>query len=598
MRVSKRYLALAVAGVLLAACGHKDKDAPLAFVPADTPYVVANLDVLDDDTRKALLAQADAQMPGQLAQLKAAAEDMKEKDADTANLLKAFIAELDGKSIETFAQNAGLDVKGHSAFYGLGLAPVVRFELSDPKAFDAFVGRLETAYGKKLDTATEGGVTYRKHVSAEAGTQVILAVVGKQAVGTVLPADAPQALLRQALGLDRPAKSLQDDGRLDKLAKDKGYKPWAVGQVDLVRLLPLIASGKDPLFAAMYKAHQQAESAKTGEPASTQPGISPACETDAARIAARVPSMSFGYTKLDPKHQDLRWDMALADDITKAFSGLKVELPGLGVDGDAPMDMTFALPVAQLRTFWSAQAEAVAAKPFGCPSLNNLNEGFAKLGQVAQQAAMPPFGDLLGLRVSLDSFEMGGEGATPKFTGRVLVGTVNPAGLVAMGSMASPALAQLKLSPDNKPVALPQEMTAALGQPVSVAMGEKALALAIGQGEDAKLEAMLKAPGGDAGRMSRMHISGDMYVSWIKAMEEKSDQLKQLTDTVNHDETSTENGAEDADKEQADKAKAAAERAKSQFETMRQQAERIKSISGEVHVDNAGMVMTTQTELK
>jgi hypothetical protein len=592
MRVSKRYLALAVAGVLLAACGHKDKDAPLAFVPADTPYVVANLDVLDDDTRKALLAQADAQLPGQLAQLKAAAEDMKEKDADTANLLKAFIAELDGKNIETFAQNAGLNIKGRSALYGLGLAPVVRFDLTDPKAFDAFVGRLETAYGKKLDTATEGGVTYRKHVTAEAGTQVILAVVGKQAVAAVLPADAAQPLLRQALGLDRPAKNIQDDGRLDKLAKDKGYKPWAVGQVDLVRLLPLIASGKDPLFAAMYKAHQQAESAKTGEPVTTQQAISPACETDAARIASRVPAMSFGYTQLDAKHQDLRWDMALAEDITKAFSGLKVELPGLGAAGDAPMDVALALPVAQLRTFWSAQAEAVAAKPFACPSLTNLNEGFAKLGQVAQQAAMPPFGDLLGLRVSLDSFDVGGEGATPKFTGRVLVGTVNPAGLVAMGSMASPALAQLKLTPDNKPVALPQDMTAALGQPVWVAMGEKALALAIGQGQDAKLEGMLKAPAGDAGRMSRVHISGDMYVSWIKAMEDKSDRLKQLTDSVNHDEE----GAEDGD--QAAKAQAAAERAKAQFETMRQQAERIKAISGEVHVENAGLVMTTQTELK
>jgi hypothetical protein len=561
-------------------------------VPADTPYVVANLDVLDDDTRKALLAQADAQLPGQLAQLKAAAEDMKEKDADTANLLKAFIAELDGKNIETFAQNAGLNIKGRSALYGLGLAPVVRFDLTDPKAFDAFVGRLETAYGKKLDTATEGGVTYRKHVTAEAGTQVILAVVGKQAVAAVLPADAAQPLLRQALGLDRPAKNIQDDGRLDKLAKDKGYKPWAVGQVDLVRLLPLIASGKDPLFAAMYKAHQQTESAKTGEPVATQQAISPACETDAARIASRVPAMSFGYTQLDAKHQDLRWDMALAEDITKAFSGLKVELPGLGAAGDAPMDVALALPVAQLRTFWSAQAEAVAAKPFACPSLTNLNEGFAKLGQVAQQAAMPPFGDLLGLRVSLDSFDVGGEGATPKFTGRVLVGTVNPAGLVAMGSMASPALAQLKLTPDNKPVALPQDMTAALGQPVWVAMGEKALALAIGQGQDAKLEGMLKAPAGDAGRMSRVHISGDMYVSWIKAMEDKSDRLKQLTDSVNHDEE----GAEDGD--QAAKAQAAAERAKAQFETMRQQAERIKAISGEVHVENAGLVMTTQTELK
>jgi uncharacterized protein YukE len=161
-----------------------------------------------------------------------------------------------------------------------------------------------------------------------------------------------------------------------------------------------------------------------------------------------------------------------------------------------------------------------------------------------------------------------------------------------MGSMASPALAQLKLTPDNKPVALPQDMTAALGQPVWVAMGEKALALAIGQGQDAKLEGMLKAPAGDAGRMSRVHISGDMYVSWIKAMEDKSDRLKQLTDSVNHDEE----GAEDGD--QAAKAQAAAERAKAQFETMRQQAERIKAISGEVHVENAGLVMTTQTELK
>ena len=590
MRVSKRYLALAVAGVLLAACGHKDKDAPLAFVPADTPYVVANLDVLDDDTRKALLAQADAQMPGQLAQLKAAAEDMKEKDADTANLLKAFIAELDGKSIETFAQNVGVNMKGHSAIYGLGLAPVMRFELSDPKAFDAFVGRLETAYGKKLDTATEGGVTYRKHASAEAGTQVILAVVGKQMVASVLPIDAPTPLLRQALGLDRPAKNLQDNGRLDQLAKDKGYKPWAVGQLDLARLLPLAASGKDPLFAAMYKAHQQAEAAKTGEPVSTQPGVSPACEGDATRIAARVPAMSFGYTRLDPKHQDLRWDVALADDVAKAFAGIKVELPGLGTAGDAPMDMTLALPVGTLRTFWAAQAEAVAAKPFGCPSLANLNEGFAKLGQVAQQAAMPPFGDLLGLRVSLDSFDAAA--ATPKFTGRVLVGTTNPAGLAAMGSMASPALAQLKLTPDGKPVALPPEMTAALGQPVWIAMGEKALAIAIGQGEDAKLGDMLKAPGGDAGRMGRVHLSGDMYVSWIKAMEEKSDRLKQLTDSMGHED------GEESDQEQAAKAQAAAERSKVQFENMRQQAERIKAISGEVHVDNGGMVMTTQTELK
>lgn len=455
MRSTKRIAALGLAGVLLAACHHKDKDAPLAFVPADTPYVVANLDVLDDDTRKALLTQADAQLPSELTQLRSAADDMAEKDPDLSRLLKAIIAELDGKTIEQFAQNAGLNIKGRSAFYGLGLSPVARFELTDSKAFDAFVGRLEAAYGKPFDTATVGGQSYRKHLSADAGVQIVLAEVGKQAVAAVLPADAPEATLRLAFGIDRPEKNIQDDGRLDKLAKAKDYQPWAIGQVDLARLLPLAASGKDPLFNALIKARAETEAAKTGEPVANQLKVSPACEADATRIASRVPSISFGYTKLDEKHQDIRWDVALADDITKAFSGMKVELPGLGAAGTAPFDISVAVPIAQLRPFWSAQADAVAAKPFTCPTLTELNEGFAKIGLMSQQAAVPPIGDLLGLRVALDSFDAGSNDTMPKFSGRILIGTSNPAGLIAMAQMASSGLQQLKLTPDGKPVALP-----------------------------------------------------------------------------------------------------------------------------------------------
>jgi uncharacterized lipoprotein YajG len=77
MRMTKRVLALALSGLMLAACSHKDKDAPLAFVPADTPYVIANLDVLDDSTRAGILAQVDAEMPAQIAQMKAQAEPIR-----------------------------------------------------------------------------------------------------------------------------------------------------------------------------------------------------------------------------------------------------------------------------------------------------------------------------------------------------------------------------------------------------------------------------------------------------------------------------------------------------------------------------------------
>jgi hypothetical protein len=587
MRSTTRIAAIGFAGVLLAACHHKDKDAPLAFVPADTPYVVANLDVLDDDTRKAMLTQADAQLPSQLTQLRSTADDMAEKDPDLSRLLKAIIAELDGKTIEQFAQNAGLNIKGRSAVYGLGLAPVARFELVDAKAFDAFVSRLEAAYGKKFETATVGGQSYRKHVAAESGVQIVMAEVGKQAVAAILPADAPEATLRLAFGLDRPEKNLQDDGRLDKLAKAKDYQPWAIGQVDLTRLLPLAASGKDPLFNALLKSHAEAESAKTGEPVANQLQVPPVCEGEATRIASRVPAVSFGYTKLDEKHQNIRWDVTLADDVTKAFSGMKVELPGLGAAGTAPFDISIAVPIAQLRTFWGAQADAVAAKPFACPAFTELNEGFAKIGLMTQQAAVPPIGDLLGLRVALDSFEPGNSDSMPKFSGRILIGTSNPAGLVAMAQMAASGLQQLKLTPDGKPVALPPELTAPLGAPVWAAMGPKALALAIGQGEDVKLGELLNAAGGDAGRLGRLSLSGEMYQAWVKAMAEKADHIAELTASAQSD-----------DPEAQATAKATAERSKAQFESMEVQAARIKSLNGEAHMDKDGLVVTSETELK
>ena len=597
MRSTTRYIALGFAGVMLAACGHKDKDAPLAFVPADTPYVVANLDIMDDSTRTALLAQADAQLPSQLAQLDALADRLAAKDPDGARLLRALRTEFNGKTIETFAHGAGLDLKGYSALYGLGLAPVVRFQLSDPKAFEGFISRLETAYGKKLDLTNADKQSYRKYVFAASGTEMILAMVDKQAVAALLPADASPALLRQALGLDRPQKNLQDDGRLTALAKAKGYQKWLVGDLDLTRALPLAVGGKDPLIGAIQKAHAEAESAKTGEPVANQLQSSPSCATDAARIAARVPTLSFGYTQLDAKHQDIRFDVALAADISKAFASLKVDLPGLGRSGAAPFDLSIALPVAQLRTFWLAQADAVAAKPFTCASLTDLNDSFAKLGPAMQKAAIPPFGDMLGLRIALDSLVPGQNSSLPTFSGRLVLGTNNPAGLVAMGQMMVPALTQLKPTNDGKPLPLPKDMTSMLGQPAWLAMSDKALALGVGAGEDGKLADTLKDPAGDTGQMTRMHLTGTMYLSWLQLMEQKVDSLAAAaTAAISKGDEPSIDGVDGVDS--SAQAAADAARSKAQFAAMKSQAERVDSIDAEMHINDSGAVMTSHTVLK
>ncbi|SKB92716.1 hypothetical protein [Luteibacter sp. 22Crub2.1] len=582
MRPTKRLLALGVASLLLAACGHKDKDAPLAFVPADTPYVVASLDKLDDDAYEAMLAQANSELPGQVGQMKAFASDLESKgNKDGANLVNALAAEFDGKTAEAALKNMGLDAKNGTAFYGLGLAPVARITLADTAAWDAFVGRLETAYGKKLETADAGGQPYRHVALSDSGIQLIIATVGKQAVVSLLPADAAQPLIRQALGADRPEKSIQEDGRLADLAKEKGYKDYAVGQVDLTRLLPLIATGKDPLFATFLK-HQ---SAKTGEPVPTLP---PSCQSEASRIAARVPSVSFGYTRLDLHHQEQRVDIALADDITKAFSGLKVEVPGLGSDATGAFDISLALPVEQLRTFFTAQAEAVAAKPFECPAFASMNDSFAKMGSTMQQAAIPPIGDLRGLRVLIDSFKPAANAQQmPQLTGRVVIATRNPAGLLAMGQAMLGG--DFKLAGDGKPVALPPNISGMLGMPGWAAMNGQAIAIGLGAGEDAKLDDVLMGSTGDAGRVSRLHLNGDMYRSWVDVMADKAQAFaSNMTEAA---------GADGAPDGQADTA-AAAQRSKAQFDAMKAQAARVMQVSGESHVDEKGLVISGAVEYK
>ncbi len=596
MQLTTRLLLLALTGVLLAACSSKDKNAPLAFAPADTPYVVANIDTLDRGTRKALLVQADAQLPSQLARLNAMADRLQEQDPDGAKLLHALAAEFKGKTVESFAEAAGIELEGRFALYGIGLAPVARLALDDPKAFDSFIANLERAYGKPLEVHQEGQQTYRARSFASSGTQLIIATQGKQAVLALLPANAAKPLLRQALGLERPAKSVQDSDRLSDLAKAKGYRKYLVGQLDMTRLLPLLLGGQDPLLHAVQVAHAEATTAKTGEPVANQLRTGPTCVAEATRIAARVPAASFGYTTLTATRQDARLDIALAADISKAFAGLQVSLPGLGGHGAdaAPFDVALALPIAALREFWSTQVDAVAAKPFACPELTDLNDSFATLGQWLQKAAIPPFGDLQGIGLALDSLQQVKDGGMPKMSGRLLVASNNPAGLFAMGQMTVPSLTRVKPVAGGPPQPLPQDLATIIGQPAWLALTDKVLALGVGAGEDVKLAQALKAPVGEPGRTARMHLSGAMYLQWLQLMDQQADKLAGAAAILGK-------GSEPAGSASAaDAASIAADvaQSKAQLAAMQLQAARIADINAEMHVDGDGIVLTSATTMK
>jgi hypothetical protein len=568
---------LGCALLALAACSHKDKNAPLAFVPADTPYLVANLEPLDDATQAAVLAQANTQLPSVVAQFRQSADQLQAKGkTDLAGLMRALAAEYDGKTAQQVAADSGIAIKGRMAVFGMGLSPVVRMELADPAKFQALVGRLEHGYGHALQTGMLGKQAYRHVRLGNSQLQAVIAVEDKQAVMALLPADADPALLRRAFGLDRPEKSAQDVDRLATLAKANGYQPWVVGYLDTTRLPALLAGGKDPLVQALYKVGAAHDT--TGSVPARMPPMAASCLGEFERIAARVPLISTGYTQVDAKRMTQRINIALAPDIVSAFSGIKAELPGLGNDLDAPFDMALALPMEQIRTFWTAQADAVAAKPFTCPMLADLNAQMANLGRSMQKTAIPPVGDLRGLRIAIDSFTPGKGGAMPQVNGRVLVASRNPAGLLALAQAAVPALAQVRLTDDGQPVALPAQVTAMAQQPGWVAMNHAALAVGVGAGEDARLAGMLKAAEGEAGSLLKLHVDGDMYRQWITLIADKTAAAARLAAAQSAAGTPPDMSA--------------------QLDAMRKQAELIKQVDVEAHVDNHGLVITADRQLR
>jgi hypothetical protein len=95
--------------------------------------------------------------------------------------------------------------------------------------------------------------------------------------------------------------------------------------------------------------------------------------------------------------------------------------------------------------------------------------------------------------------------------------------------------------------------------------------------------------------MTRMHLSGAMYLDWLQLMEQKADSLAAATAAISK---SDEPSLDSDNADDATQAAANVARSKAQFAAMKSQAERVNSIDAEMHVEDDGMVITSQTALK
>lgn len=491
---------IVVVALGLSACSKDEETAPAAsvlssndtilrYIPADTPYVLVNVEPLPDELMDKIEPRVDEILQAYQTVLretiaaKQAELSEEQRDSEEAKRVAAVIEELTGLLSMDGLRGAGLARNASGAIYGNGLLPVVRFELTDGALFDAAISRIEEKAGHKMAVAAIDGGAYRYADIEE--LRVVIAILEKQAVLTLVPSTFTEEQTAAALGLTPPETSIADSGVLEDIAAEYGLTAHYVGFVDVQKIAATFIDPQTGINAELL--------AMSGyDPAS----FSDVCKAEIRETAGVAPRMLMGYTHVDAKRMDSKFVVELRDDIAAGLATLTAAVPGLGGDPGGLMAFGMSLDVKAAREFAEARIAALEANPYECELFADIQSGVegAKMG--LQQPIPPIVYDFKGFLAIIDDIEgldVASQMPPTSVDGRFMIAMDNAPALVGMGAMFSPELAALNLQPDGEPVALDLPQMQAMGITAHAALTDSIVAIAVGEDSQADLSGMLSA---------------------------------------------------------------------------------------------------------
>ena len=504
--MAKTWIALLAAGLMVLGTGCDKKDAGntvkgaakgalkgaakavgintapnfIEYIPADTPYAVVALEPMPDKMIdmvfkmvEPLLGQAKSEMSKELARLK-----QSERTEDKVGA--AIIEELQGNLSRKGLEKMGFDLTPRFAVYGLGVLPVMRFELSDPKALRAMIGRIEAKAGQKLPVKKMGDVEYWG--VDENKMTFAAAIIGDELIAGVTPTASAEKMLPIMFGKAKPPKSFKDSGVLEGIQKKYGFTGHAIGYVDVQIITQILLNESKGLNADVWNA--------MGSPV---PPVPAECKTDYTSMAANFPRMVMGYTKLTAKSLSAEYIIETRSDIAKGLAGIVAPVPGMGSADGALFSVGVGLDVNKSVAFAKKVVADLKAKPYTCPHLKDLNEGLAQ-AEVGLNQALPPMATAItGLNVVLYDGEFG-QGEPKNIKATALLVTSDAQGLLTMAKgFGPPPLNDLTVSDDGKPVPLPAGLAPPFLVEPHVAITKVGLAMSIGAGLKESLGKVLGA---------------------------------------------------------------------------------------------------------
>lgn len=479
---------LAAVGLLLTGC-HKEPETTaktgnnplLAFAPADTPYVFAELEpapkaitdayiarfqpLLDAINNKAARFQAD--YAGEA------------KHGGGERLLAAVLDELGGNVSPESLEKVGISLQAHHAIYGMGIFPVVRLELTDAQALRAAIARIETKTGIKWPQQELNGTPYWRLAQDELPVGIYVAILDKQLAVAAFPVAAQATLLPAFLGQARPAQSIASNHTLAKLNADKGYSAYGSGMVDLQKVAHEILDADSVTHGYL------------GKNVSFDPtDLGPVCISEIKAMLAQTPRITAGTTVLTTKEAGMRYELEMDSTLARGLADVVSDMPPAG-NGAEFFDAALALRIGKLRAFLLQKANALVAQPFQCQRFEKFNQAARQIVQQLNIPMPPMVNNLMGVRVRVD--DMDPKASIPVTSALAVVHVDKPEMFVGMASMMVPGVQELDLANQSEPVRLPDNMVPGEHAPVFALMNHDAIGFALGEQEAARLKKYMEA---------------------------------------------------------------------------------------------------------
>ncbi|MFK7956560.1 MAG: hypothetical protein AB8B96_10720 [Lysobacterales bacterium] len=494
-KFSRSLIGITFAVTFLAGCG--DDDAPaatgsasapaakaqstgggkgsplLAYVPADTPYFVGNRDTMDNKTVDLMWSMAE---PGLSYIDNAISQALDDEKVSDDPLAKAVMEELSGKMNRQGMADLGFDPAGNAALYGLGVLPVLRADLADGNRLRETISRIEAKAGQEFVVNNFEGQDFYENGDEKA--KVIVAINDDELVMSVVPSNAREAGLKQLFSDNKPASNIT--GRLDDVNDEYNLLPMFTMMMNPVGFVDAMLTDNSEVASAMFADGRQA--------------LGPECAAEFREIAGIMPQIVSGYTAFNDSAVDSIAVMKLRDDIATATKELAAPMGGMGSIDDVLLHLGFAIDVLKTKQFLSDQANAVAADPYQCAELAELNDGMAQMSAQLAQPLPPMVGNFQGFRFSLKEMDLS-SGMPQNLRALLMVGITNPQLVVGMASAMVPQLANLQMTTDGTPTPLPAGLIPFPLDGPHLAMTEQGIGLSTGTGEETELKGYLS---GDA----------------------------------------------------------------------------------------------------